>query len=53
MQDMQDMQRDNAKRDLEKEGKGYLTLMLIVLLFPIGFFLCAYFPIWMGWTKSY
>ena len=37
------MQSDNAKRDLEKEGKGYWSLMLIVLLFPIAFFLCAFF----------
>jgi hypothetical protein len=47
------MSSDNAKRDLEKEGKGYLMLMLIVILFPITFFLCAFFPMWMGWNKGY
>lgn len=47
------MASDNGKRDLDKENIGYWQLMLIVLLFPVSFFLCAYFPIWMGWTKSY
>ena len=37
-------------RDMHKEHLGWLTIAGIILLFPILFFLCVYFPIWIGWT---
>lgn len=37
-------------KDLETqqlESKGWLTLLFMMFLFPILFFLCVWIPIWM------
>lgn len=40
-------------RDLKKENVGWLILALLILLFPLLFFLCVYFPIWVGLTPRF
>jgi hypothetical protein len=46
-----------SSQDLEKnktlEAVGWLQLLAIMILFPILFFLCAYFPIWIGVATPY
>ena len=34
--------------DLTKEACGWLSLVLLMMLFPLLFFLCVFFPIWLG-----
>lgn len=39
-----------TSKDLEqrqREQKGWLTLVFMMFLFPILFFLCVWIPIWM------
>ncbi|MGE0173900.1 MAG: hypothetical protein AB7T49_13980 [Oligoflexales bacterium] len=36
------------KSNEELESAGWLQLALIMFLFPVLFFLCVYFPIWIG-----
>lgn len=40
-------------RDMKKEQKGWFYLVLIMLLFPLLFFFCVFFPIQMGWTPRF
>ena len=34
--------------DATKEARGWLSLVLLMVLFPLLFFLCVFFPIWLG-----
>ena len=36
-----------------KEGIGWLTLAFMMFLFPALFFLCVFFPIWIGLTPRW
>ncbi len=40
-----------AHRKLEAEG--WLTLLFVMLLFPLLFFLCVFFPIWIDVATPY
>lgn len=40
-------------RDMDRERVGWLTLAGFMLLFPALFFLCVYFPIWIGVATPY
>ena len=40
-------------RDLGREGAGWIYLSAIMFLFPILFFACVFFPIWVGWTQRF
>ena len=40
-------------RDLKKERNGWLQVLVIMLVFPLVFFLCVFFPIWVGWTPRF
>jgi|GEM_PF-3517720 hypothetical protein len=47
-----------SSKDLEAqhrslEAKGWLTLVLMLFLFPVLFFLCVFFPIWIGVATPY
>ena len=35
-----------------REARGWLSLLLLMVLFPLLFFLCVFFPIWLGVTVS-
>jgi len=39
--------------DKSKEAAGWLSLALIMLLFPALFFFCVFFPIWIGITPRW
>lgn len=39
--------------ECDRQSKGWLYLIAIMICFPILFFLCVYFPIWMGWAVRY
>jgi hypothetical protein len=41
------------RRDLEKEGKGWLLMIVIMFMFPALFYLCVFFPIWVGLTPRW
>ena len=36
--------------DARKETLGWLSLTLLMVLFPLLFFLCVFLPIWLGVT---
>lgn len=36
----------------EKEGWGWLGLVVLMALFPLLFFVCVFIPIWLGITSS-
>lgn len=40
-------------RDMQKENLGWFQLAILILLFPALFFLCVYFPIWVGLTPQF
>jgi hypothetical protein len=46
-----------SSQDLEKnkrlEAAGWLQLLAIMILFPILFFVCAFFPIWIDVATPY
>lgn len=42
------MSVSKTERDMEKEGKGWWSIVLIMFLFPALFFLCVFLPIWLG-----
>ncbi|NRA44032.1 MAG: hypothetical protein HRU09_03640 [Oligoflexales bacterium] len=44
---------DNKARDLAKENAGWLQICGIIILFPILFFACVWFPMWMGWAQRF
>jgi len=39
--------------DLKLEAGGWMTMIAILFLFPALFFLCVFFPIWVGWTPRW
>ena len=43
----------NSSHDLDREPVGWLTLAGIILLFPALFFLCVFFPMWIGLTPRF
>ena len=45
--------KSKVERDFGKEAIGWLSLASMILLFPALFFLCVYFPIWVGLTESF
>ena len=40
-------------RDPRRESIGWLQMILIMLMFPVLFFLCVFFPIWIGLTPRF
>ena len=50
-------ERENPMAQMEtdrsKEAMGWLSLIAVMLLFPALFFLCVFFPIWVGWTPQW
>jgi hypothetical protein len=44
---------NKVSRDLDKEGRGWLQIIVIMIAFPALFFLCVFFPIWVGWTPAF
>lgn len=43
-----ELQEKNAR-----ELKGWLTMILMMVLFPVLFFLCVWAPMWFGSTTPY
>lgn len=39
--------------DPSRELKGWLSLAACMLIFPALFYLCVFFPIWVGWTTRW
>lgn len=37
-----------VERDMSKEARGWIYMVLILLTFPILFFACVFFPIFLG-----
>jgi len=47
------MSKELVHQNKEKEAKGWLTMALMLLLYPALFYLCVFFPIWVGWTPRW
>ena len=47
------MKDSKLERDYEGEGRGWIFLVLCMFGFPILFFLCVWFPIWIGIAGRY
>jgi hypothetical protein len=37
----------------KNESIAWLSMIAIMIGFPVLFFLCAYLPIWLGWTNTF
>lgn len=44
--------RSLPQDDACQETLGWLSLALLMVLFPLLFFLCVFLPIWLGVTSS-
>jgi hypothetical protein len=42
-----------SKADAKKQGIGWLFIAAVMLMFPALFFLCVFFPIWIGMTPRW
>jgi hypothetical protein len=42
-----------VERDSAREVKGWVSIAFMMLLFPALFFLCVFFPIWVGLTPRW
>lgn len=40
-------------REMAKESVGWIGIVVVMVAFPTLFFLCAFFPIWMGWAPRW
>lgn len=47
------MSKHVPERDLEREKQGWLSMAFMLLLYPALFYLCVFFPIWVGWTPRW
>ncbi|MDE3269217.1 MAG: hypothetical protein OYH77_02920 [Pseudomonadota bacterium] len=36
----------------KREGLGWLSMVLLMILFPLLFFLCVFIPIWWGTASN-
>ncbi len=36
--------------DGKRETIGWLSMSLLIFVYPALFFACAYFPMWVGWA---
>jgi hypothetical protein len=41
------------QRDIRKEATGWVGLAVVMVAFPALFFLCVFFPIWVGLTPRW
>jgi len=42
-----------VERDIRQEAIGWLQIVGCMLLFPVLFFLCVWFPMWIGVTPNW
>jgi hypothetical protein len=42
-----------VERDITKEAVGWLQIVACMVAFPVLFFLCVFFPMWIGATPSW
>ncbi|MCY4444703.1 MAG: hypothetical protein OXC44_07895 [Proteobacteria bacterium] len=42
-----------SEEDRRKQKRGWYTMVFFMLFFPALFFLCVYFPIWVGWISRF
>ena len=47
------MATELTKEEMKEQEKGWWSLILFLFLFPVTFFICVFFPIWMGWTPAF
>jgi hypothetical protein len=47
------MAKNTPTRDMNKEAIGWLSMIGVMFLFPILFYLCVFFPIWVGLTPRW
>jgi len=42
-----------TQRDPQREAVGWISLLVVMVLFPVMFYLCVFFPIWVGLTPRW
>ena len=42
-----------SEAELRAQGRGWGAMIFFLFFFPAFFFLCVYFPIWMGWIHRF
>jgi len=42
-----------SAEDQRREAVGWLSMIAVMFLFPALFFLCVFFPIWIGLTPRW
>jgi hypothetical protein len=42
-----------SQEDSRREAIGWLSMIAVMFLFPALFFLCVFFPIWIGLTPRW
>ena len=42
-----------SPQELNQQAKGWSSLIFFLFFFPALFFLCVYFPIWVGWIQRF
>ena len=47
------MSKETQQQNLQKEAKGWLSMAFMLVLYPTLFYLCVFFPIWVGWTRRW
>ena len=47
------MAKATPERDMHREAQGWISIAVIMLVFPALFFLCVFVPIWLGITTRW
>jgi hypothetical protein len=47
------MSKELTNEEMKKQNEGWWSMVFFLILFPVVFFLCVFFPIWMGWTPAF
>jgi len=45
--------KKSTSRNIKNEANGWLQMILIMFMFPALFYLCIFFPIWVGLTPRW
>ncbi len=44
------VEQEATAADGKREAIGWISMTLLIFVYPALFFACAYFPMWVGWA---
>ncbi len=47
------LESTKSEQDVRKETIGWLSMIAIMFMFPVLFYVCVFFPIWVGLTPRW